>query len=157
MHLHRPVKYLLICVCVSIDGIISSELQCVAHNCLQSVVVCCSLLQSVAVCCSLLQSVAVCCSLLQSVAHHRQNDLFMICMPRHFLWRGRRDGKQCKYLECVPYIHRSMSYVSRICCSVLQCVAVCCSALQCVAVRCSVLQRVAESYMSCTSDASRAH
>jgi len=29
---------------------------------------------------------------------------------------------------------------SRVCCSVLQCVAACCSVLQCVAVRCSVLQ-----------------
>jgi len=32
---------------------------------------------------------------------------------------------------------------SRVCCSVLQCVAVCCSVLQCVAVCCSVLLCVA--------------
>ena len=52
------------------------------------------------------------------------------------------------HIQTKTYVDIDLSYETRVCCSVLQCVAVCCSVLQCVAVCCSVLQCVACRYRS---------
>ena len=86
----------------------------------------CSATQCVAVCCSVLQCGEVCCSaLLQCVA--------VLEVP------------------CLVYCLAQLLSVcvSRVSCSVAQCVAVCCNVLQCVAVCCSVLQCVAECDAPC--------
>ena len=74
----------------------------------------------------MLQCVAVCCSVLQCVAHINQENL--------------KSRSQVSYLRVTSHMcNTNRSYTARIeigeskvCCSVLQCVAVCCSVLQCV-------------------------
>jgi len=82
-------------------------------------------LQCVAVWCSVVQCVAVCYSVVQCVAV-----LEVPCL-----------------VHCLAQLLSVC--VSRLSCSVVQCVAVCCSIVQCVAVCCSALQCVAECDAPC--------
>ena len=108
----------------------------------ECVAVCCSVLQSVGVRCIALQriaecvaSVAVCCRVRCSV------NLCSAC-------ERARDcvAVRCSVLQRIATwcsaLQRITGRITRVCCSVLQCVAVCCSVLQCVAVCCSVLHLV---------------
>jgi len=124
---------------------------------LECVAVCCSVLQCVAVCCSVLQCVAVRCVLHCCRVIHTWHDLFICDMTRFDAWRNQmflvyihdcnmthlngalqHTATRCNTLQHMLQHTASCTggicfiHVSRVCCSVLQCVAVCCSALQCV-------------------------
>ena len=73
----------------------------------------------------MLQQVAAFCSVLQCVVM-RYNVL---------QWVVVGVGKSSS-------ANSAVSFLAKVCCSVLQCVAVCCSVLQCVAVWCRVVQYV---------------
>ena len=62
----------------------------------------------------------------------------------YYEWVMPRMNESCHVgMSHVVYEQVFFYWHSRLCCSVVQCVAVCCSVLQCVAVCCSVLQCVA--------------
>jgi len=87
-------------------------------------------LHCVEVCCSVMRFDAMCCSALYP--HFRQLDAIILTI------RMAHSRVCCSVLQCVAVCSSGLQCVA-VCCSVLQCVALCCSVLQCVAVRLTLI------------------